>query len=157
MIEIPKNNQWIQTNRSDVFGNLVGTFNVDFMKNLGNTRVNRMIQTTSKTGGTSPNSDFTSYPIGFQIINSKIWTVAGSKVHQSGNVTAKTGFVVDATSGTPTDCDSTLSDILVTTLGGTQSLFVTANSKLYMVSSGSWSNTSFTGSGPWMMTAFLSL
>ena len=156
MIEIPQNNQWVQTNRSDVLGNLVGTLNVDFTKVLGNTRVNRMIQTTSQNNGSAPNASLTSYPVGFQIFNSKIWTVAGAKAHQSGTVTANSSFVVDATSGTPTDCDSTQSDILVTTLGGTGYLFVTANSKLYYVTSGSWSNTSFTGDGPWMMTAYAS-
>lgn len=161
-IEFPNKRQYIQTNRSDIFGNIVGTFNVDLMKILGKLRITRMLQTTSKTIGGVSNADLTSFPVGFVVFNMSgtisIWTAAGLKVHHSGNATAKSAFIVDATSNSPVDCDSTLSDILVTTVGGVSTLFVTANGKLYTLTT-SWTSKSMTlssaaTSGPWMMCAY---
>ena len=160
MITLPNNKQWTQSNLSDAQGSLVGTFNVDLTANLGRARVRRTIQTTRQT----VNIDLTNYPVGFKVFDSgaNIWTAAGSsgvgKTHKSASASANSVFLPDTTTGFPTDCDSTLSDIEVTAFGGATSyLCVTANSKLYYRSNGNWSNTSLlAGGGPWMMTAYAS-
>lgn len=148
-IRIPANNQWTQNNSSDILGMLQGTFNVDLNSMQGELGVTRTIQTTTQ----ATNTDMTSYPVGFVVYNdgtnTKLWTVAGSKAHSATNTT-KSSFAVDATSGTPTDCDSTYSDIALFK----NAIFITANQKLYIKTSGSWYSNAITGAGPWMMTAF---
>lgn len=155
MITIPTNSQWSQTNRSDILGSLVGTFNLDLTKVLGKTRVTRMIQTTTQV----TNTNLTNYPVGFKIYNDgavKLWTVAGSKVHSASNAT-RSAFAVDATSGSPTTCSSLASDIevfngalYVTTFDGT-------GDKIVKNLSGTWSTNAIglgAVSGTHMLTVY---
>lgn len=164
-IKIPNNNQYVQTNKSDIFGNIQGSFGLDLTSKLGELGVTRTLQTTSQANGGAPQSTLTSYPVGFVVHNdgssTKIWTAVGlsgtGKPHASASAVANAGFVVDATTGVPTDCDSTLSDISLITFSGGSSptLCVTANSKLYVRTTGNWTSTAITaGGGPWMMTGF---
>lgn len=154
MIELPIGGQWIQRNRGDMFGDLQGTFNLDFTKVLGKTRVTRMLQSTSQVSNVS----LTSYPVGFKVFTksgvTSIWTAAGAKVHVSASATPNSAFAVDATSSSPTDCDSTVSDIEVF---GT-SLYVSSASILNkLTAGGSWSTIgtlSGTSAIPHMMTIF---
>ncbi len=156
MIILPTQSQWVQRNRSDMFGDLLGSFNLDLTKNLGKLRVTKMLQTTSQTSDT----DMTAVPVGFKVFNdgtsTKIWTVAGSYVHSSASAIANAAFISDhgVTSGSPTDCDSTKSDIEIMSVSGTPTLFVTANQKLYKRTTGAWSSQSFSGDGPWPMTNY---
>lgn len=145
MIKLPPNGQWNQTNRSDILGSLVGSFNLDLTANLGNTLVNRMIQTTTQVTDTN----LTSYPVGFKAFGSSIVTVAGSYTHRIASNIITTPFTVNLSG--PTDCDSTSSDIEVFV----DSIYVTANQKLYKSSDGiSYGSTSFGASGPNMMSVF---
>lgn len=162
MIKIPANGQFIQTNRSDIFGSMVGSFNLDITTNFGKQRVTRTIQTASQNGNGTviSNSSLSNYPVGFRVFNdgggAKIWTVAGSRVHKSGSaISPAASFAVDATSGTPTTCNSEASDIEVFN----EALYVTTYSggdKLFKYT-GSWSENG-TGLGsqssPHMMTVY---
>lgn len=161
MIEIPSNKQFVQTNRSDVQGNIVGSFNLDLTRVLGQLKVNRMIQTTSKAN--TPNASMTSYPVGFKVFDTKIWTVAGFYVHGSASAVADAVFAVDGSSGSPIVCSSLYSDIEV--FNG--ALYVTTNNvlsdKIYKKASdggggGSWTtpgnNDLGASTGPHMMTAY---
>lgn len=161
MIEIPNNRQYVQTNKSDIFGNLVASFNLVLTKVLGKLRISRTIQTTSQ----SSVSTLTSYPVGFAVFNdgvsAKIWTVVGlsgvGKPHVSATAVPNASFIVDATASTPADCDSVFSDIITFGAGtATPKLYVMANSKLYQNSAGTWSSTSsnLSGGGPWSMTTY---
>lgn len=114
MIKIPQNSQFIQSNQSDVLGSLVGSFNLDLTTNLAKTRVTRTIRTTNQT----TNTDLTSYAVGFKIFNNgsstRIWTVAGSKVHSSPSaISPNSQFSADTTTSSPVTCNSTASDIEV--------------------------------------------
>lgn len=103
MTRIPPNYKWAQSNRSDLLGSLIGTFNVDFSIRLGATRVTRL---TAVTLGLD------SYPIGFEYLNDggsdKIFTVAGVNVYNNSGV-PNGNFSQDATG--PTTCSSSASDI----------------------------------------------
>lgn len=149
-ITIPQNGKLKQVNKSDILGNLQGSFCLNLTKILGKIRVTRMIQTTTQTLDT----DLTSYPVGFKVFNdgssTNIWTVAGSKVHVSVGAVANAQFSVDTITNTPVDCDSTLSDIEIFNGG----LYVTGNSKLYSRTTGNWGNVAISGAGPWMMTTY---
>lgn len=150
----PITRAWIQPNRGDIFGSLVGSFNIDLYSNIGKVRGTRTINNIF----TADDSDLTNYPVGFKSFNdgstSKIYTVAGTKVHSSATNTPNATFAVDSTSGTPVDCDSSLSDIETVSLGSVNYLCVTANSKIYYRSTGNWSSQSFSGAGPWIMSGF---
>lgn len=98
--------QYVQTNRSDVFGNLWSTFNLDFQSNLGVMRVApRMKLVTS----TADDSDF-GCPIGFKAFDTKIWTVAGTTVFKSNGLPSD-AFVEDASTGSVKTYDADYSDI----------------------------------------------
>lgn len=154
---IPKDNKWVQTNRSDIFGSLLGSFNLDLTKNVGKTRANRMLMTTTQTTNTS----LTAVPVGFKVFDDvggapKIWTVSGSFVHHNINDTTISPFIKDATASSPTDCDSTMSDIEIFVPSGssTPRLYVTSDAGLSQNSAGTWATNNFAGGGPWMMTVF---
>ncbi len=148
MIKLPP---WVQTNRSDALGSLVGSFGLDFYSNPPNIRTTRTITTQSGLSGV---------PIGFKQIPSGgeyIYTVAGTSVYVNQQTVVNGTFSVDTDTGTPTT-SSANSDI--ETYNG--SLYVTAasggNGKLYKNAlAGSWVNNNLIGTngdGPWMMTVF---
>lgn len=153
----PTNNMYLQTNRSDTLGNLMGTFNVNVTKNIGRLGVTRTIRTNTQS--TEPL--ISDYPVGFKVFTDSdgtlIWMVAGARVFKTSSFITNAIFGADVTNASaPTDSDSAVSDIEVADLGGTRTLFVTANSKLYKRTTGAWTNQSFTGGGPWMMTPYAS-
>jgi hypothetical protein len=89
MINIPNNKQWVQTNRSDVLGSLVGSFNLDLTTALTKTRVTRMLRTTGSIVG------FTA-PYAFKYLPSAgvIYVMAGTRVFQT-NGTVSTPLLID--------------------------------------------------------------
>lgn len=133
----PQTKIWQQTNKSDVLGSLRGSFNLDLTLNLGKTRTTGMLQTTFQ----ATNSDFTAPAVGYRYYLGKIWTVAGSKVH-SNSGTPKDPFTVDASTGTPTTCDSLYSDIEVSgdTTGSVLYVTTASNSVYYTTNGTLWSN-----------------
>lgn len=149
-MRIPQNKQWVQTNRSDVLGNMQGSFNLDLTKVLAKVHVTRMITNVS---------GLNSYPAGFAYFASAIYTVQGFA--QAGLVMATLAsgqpsslFSSVNVSGTPpTTVDSTLSDIKVFK----NNLYVTAFGKLFKFDGATWTNVNIgTGSeaGPWMMCVY---
>lgn len=158
MIELPVGGQWIQRNRGDMFGDLQGTFNIDYTKVLGKTRVTRMMKNII----TSDLSNLTSYPSGFAVYQSLIYTIAGTGVAGStvlvGGSQPNIPFTVMGVAGTPTGLDSNNSDIIV--FNG--NLYVTKatsgnNGLLYKFNGTSWSSATIVGNGPWMMCVYRNL
>lgn len=107
MIKIPQQ-KWIQTNRSDVLGNLWSTFNIDLQSNVGALRVSPRLRTVSTTGDLAN----LGCPTAFQYYGSAFRTVAGARVF-SGGATPNATFSQDAAAGTPTDCSADSSDLAV--------------------------------------------
>lgn len=132
--------KFIQTNRSDVLGNVVGTFNIDLESNLGKARTTRMVVTTT----TADDANFTDYPVRFVFFRAsssdKIWTVAGARVF-SNSGTTRSPFTLNTTSGTPTNCASDSSDIETFN----NSLYVTGGTSLYKLTSSTVWSTNATG------------
>ena len=158
MIKLPPNGQWKQVNRGDLLGSILGSFNLDLTINPPALRTTGMVVTTvsSTLGATTVDSDLTAAPAGFRffIANSanKIWMIAGSKVHSNSGV-VNGSFSVDATASSPTNLDSTKSDIEL--FNG--NLYVTGGTSLYkMTNTPTWSTngTGLSGSGTHMLCVY---
>jgi len=120
MITIPNTNrQYIQTNKSDILGNLYATFNCDFDRNVGNIALGKRLVINTRT---SDVAEITSYPVGFRYFyngtDSAYYTIAGASnvgyLFKGGSVLEPTGFskVTTGASGTPiATVDSTTSDL----------------------------------------------
>lgn len=169
MISIPgQSRKWVQTNMSDIIGNLFTTFGCDLtwnqgtirsgdamLLNINNTDVSTLFRaigfrTFSPDGGTTKN----------------IYTVAGDSYGSSASYVFKTSvtnpgtpnvaFTRDITAGAPTICSSDISDI---ELSGNQ-LYVSGGGKVFeLTSAGVWNNYSITadtgnGSNVHMMTSY---
>ena len=140
-MRIPRSSQFTQTNRSDIFGDLSGSFNLDLNTNVGKTRVNKMLTTTSGVDGV---------PVAIKSTGTLIYAVAGTKVYISAGLKANTSFTPDIAAGSPVDCDEG-SDLEIFLSG----IAVAANSKLYY-NNGSWTNNSLGFSGPYSMCVYAS-
>lgn len=168
MISFPKSPnsysapEWNQTNNSDINGSLFASFSLDLSENEGKLRIGRRLVANTLT---SDSANLTSYPVGFKYFpqssaNANIWTVAGGRVfHQAEGYPNGSGFIQDATTSTPTICDSTLSDIEVFNNAGTSELYVTTNTGTvyYLTSSASsWATVASFGGGssPTSLCAF---
>lgn len=158
MIQFPdKTKQFLQTNRSDTLGNLAWTFNIDPQSNLGRIRVSpRMLKITDTAG----DSDLTDAPAGFVYAApggiGKVWTVAGTKVHNNGLGSLYNTFSVDTTTNSPTTCSSDYSDIISYNNG----VYVSATNDIYYNTGGtSWSTigASLTGTLTHPMTVYANI
>lgn len=157
MIQIPgQNKQFNQNNKSDILGNIWSSFNLDLRSNFGRLRLSPRLMVSSSTEFVAT---ITSAPCAFKYFSIdggttyKYWTIAGTKVH-SGSSSLQGSFTADLTSGSPTTCDTTLSDMEL----AYGNLYVTVNeNKLYkLTSSGTWSNFALGSdiSVPRMMTVY---
>ena len=140
--KLPPNGQWTQLNVGDSNGSLWSTFNVDLTVKKGDVKVTRLITSES----TSSNLANLGTPIGFVKLDTgygfKYFTVAGSRVFSQLSTYTSSAFVQDATSGTPTTCSSTLSDII----NYNGYLYVsTSTNAVYKNTGSTWSN--FTAGG----------
>lgn len=153
MIQIPKDRKWIQTNSSDVLGNLFSTFGVDLSWNKGMMRsgdATFLNVNSADLVGLQCAVGFRSFTsIGINGGNQAIFAVAGGITGGTGNVyyTSGTGvpsttFIQDATSGTPTICTADVSDM---ELFGTN-LYVSGGGKVFeLTAGGTWNNYDITG------------
>lgn len=157
MITLPnrENRTWVQTNNSDVMGDIWASFNIDVNSNAGRMRAGkRLLLNTSSTDETN----MTGVAVGYRYFNNGVgnyyYTATGAKILKADASTGLFGnFVVDATGSAPTDLDSTKSDIEL--FNG--SLYVTnGGGKLYkLTSSNTWSTvTSSLNSGLQMMASY---
>jgi hypothetical protein len=145
MIPIPDQNkrQWVQTNQSDVMGNLFATFGVDLTSNIGKVRSGDLLYLVTN----STDQSNLGVPIGFKAFNASgvptIFTVAGSRVFKT-TVSYPSGAFIEV-SGTPTDCSSDYSDIEVFN----DVLYVTTTSKTVrtLSTSSAWSSFSAQATG----------
>jgi hypothetical protein len=140
MIKLPNDSKrLIQSNRSNLLGDIYSSFNLDLSSNLGKIKVSpRSLLTTSS--GTVENLGVAS---SFNILgtsgdaNYGIWTPAGARMFKNSGLIYG-NFTQDATTGTPTDLNSGSTNPDSEIYDG--SLFVTGNNKLYkLATTGNWS------------------
>src|SRR3990167_8443086 len=107
MIKLPPNSKWTQHNRSDVFGSVLSSWNLDLTTNEGKLRTSpRCVITTD---------DITNLgvAIGFERFNGDengFFTVAGDRVFSTTSIDAAAAFV--ESSGTATTHSSDTADIM---------------------------------------------
>lgn len=154
IIPDPQTKKLVQTNTSDILGNIWTSFNIDLTEQEGKIRVGKRMLINTNSDDVS---GFTSAPIGYRYFtvsgNNRIYKVAGGTVYYAGATASVHGnFIKDVSSGVPTNCDAN-SDIEV--FNG--SLYVTGGASLYKLdSSGTWSTngTSMNSGVPHMMSAY---
>lgn len=132
MIIIPNNKKWIQTNNSEVLGNIWASFNVDLSDNMGRLRIgSRLIVNTDDTD----DADL-GLPVAFRTIATKKFTIAGAKVFKSTTTSPQSNYTEDITSGVPTNLNSDYSDM--SSFNGY--LYISANStSVYKTDGSTWS------------------
>lgn len=98
----------LQNNRSDIYplGNLWATMSIDLESNLGAIRLTPRLKlnTSSATQATL------GVPVVFKYFDSKIWTIAGTRVFKTTGFTPDSPFTEDASTGAQTDYTSDESD-----------------------------------------------
>lgn len=149
-LKLPQNGQWIQSNRSDVLGNLQGTFNVDLTRILTKTHVTRMIKTTS---------GFNGVPVNFVLgADGLIYTFAGLYIYHTADAHTRSAFVQDSGTGTPNTGDSLYSDITLFNNIIYGSTYEGGGDRLVYGSSASWQYVTGLGqTGPHMLASFPAL
>jgi len=92
----PKNQnyQWLQTNRSDDFGSLWSTMNLDFQTNLGVIRLSQKLVTNT----TSSDDADLGLPVAFEFFSGIWWAICGTRVFKNTTGELTSSFVED-TSG----------------------------------------------------------
>lgn len=151
MIRYPLNKKYSQTNRSDVLGNIAWSWNIDPQSRLGKLRASPR---TLLLANTAVDSDLTDIPVGFKAYATKIYTVAGGKVHVAGSAdTLNVTFGAVGTSGAPTNqCSSSVSDLEIFN----DCLYVTTTGHTYKLSGSTWSDFAIGAgsSSPKMLTTY---
>lgn len=147
MILIPSTDKkFVQTNRSNVLGNLWSTFNIDLQDNLGLVQVGKRMKIVTKTGDT--NAANLGVATAFTAFTSKIVCLAGSRVFISNGLTPQMTFVEDSSTGARTDWSVDTDDLcnFNSTLVGLNM----AQGKLYSLdttSGGTWTTRSTIAGG----------
>lgn len=136
---LPTNGQWVQKNLSDSSGLLWSSFNLDLTRKQGDVKITRLIHNLS----TSTTESNMGIPVAFAKVNTTggfsptFWAVAGSRVFNTVTGLTSASFVQDATSGTPTVCNSGTSDLC----SAFSKLYVsTLSNVIYVNNAGTWSN-----------------
>jgi hypothetical protein len=111
MITIPtrESKKFIQTNRSDILGNLWATFNIDLQSNLGAIRVSPKLRVNTSTAN---DADF-GLPCAYAHFDGRMWAVAGTRIFKNTANNIIGSFSEDASSGVRTDYTATYSDLAV--------------------------------------------
>lgn len=151
---IPRNTIFNQNNYGDRLGDLWASKNIDLTSNYGKLKVSPRLLLNINT---TDDAQLDAPPCAFRFFTTpsyKIWAIAGSYVWNSTGG-PNTAFAQDATSGTPTSCNSDTSDM--EQLG--TNLFVTQASTTvkYLASDGTWNSATGTltnSSGLHQMTKF---
>lgn len=148
MIRIP-GKKWVQTNRSNLLGNLWSTFNIDLQSNLGAVRVSPRMKLNTSTDDVATLS---SNPIAIRYAFSKFWVMASARIFEGGDTPDNT-FAADDATDAQTDYNRYGDLELFNGL-----LFSTTDDDVWSSSGTAWTQrggaTSLTSSKPHLMTYF---
>lgn len=127
--------KYLQTNRSNVVGNLWSTFNIDLESNLGVMRIGTKLKLNTNTAGAAN----LGCPVAFREFDGRIFTIGGTRIFKNTADNVITAFVEDISTNAVTNYSPGLSDMDV--FNG--ELYTTSSSKLWSkVADGS-------GTGAW--------
>ena len=154
-MKIPPNNQWYQSNYSDILGSIYASFNLDLTSNKGQLRLGKRLLVNAATADTA---ELTSYAVGFRFFNGNYWTVAGASgtgyPFNCATISGVTPFakVVNGggITGLVTTFDSVYSDIEIAF--GTLHISNASGAKVYYSTDGvTWSSLTAGAAGDAMM------
>lgn len=91
--------KYIQTNRSDVAGNMVSSFGNDFQSNVGVLRISPRLLVNTNTADAS---GLNGYPVAFKYFDNQMWAIAGTNIFQNNGDLLTTSFVQNASTNVPT-------------------------------------------------------
>ena len=139
MIRIPNNNQWQQNNRSDLFGNIWSSFNLDLTSKMGVLKNTRMLNVVSQEG---TNETDIGLAVAFRYWNSQYWAATHGTPSLAG--TERTSFAIAALGSDPTTVSSLYSDMEVFN----EKLYISlSGTNLAKNTAGTWGTVTITGAG----------
>lgn len=147
MILIPNTDKkFLQSNRSDILGNLRATWNIDLQDNLGAIRIGQRMKIITKKGDTNATNMGIPGPI--VAFGSRIVSIAGTRVIISSKLAPDMTFAEDANTNFRTDWSSDSDDLC--NFNATLVGFNCAQGKLYSLSAatgGTWTTRSTISGG----------
>lgn len=107
MITLPdrKTKTWVQTNSSDVLGDIWASYNIDVNSNAGRMRLGKRILLNTATADQAN----LGLPIAFKAFASANYSICDTRVFVSGTNPPSSNF--SPVTGTPTDCSKNVSDL----------------------------------------------
>lgn len=106
---VTQNYRYLQSNRSDVLGNIWSSFNLDFQSNLGTLRLGKKLVTNT----TSDDDSDLGLPVAFEYFDARWWSICGTKVFKTSNLDLTTSFAVDTSTGYQTNYSILYSDLAI--------------------------------------------
>jgi len=141
-----KDKQYLQTNRSNILGNLWSSLNLDLESNLGAMRLGTRLKLNTST---ADDADL-GCPVAFKRFSTKIWAICGTRIFTNGGEPQMT-FTEDASTGAVTDYSSDYSDLEI--FNGL--LWSSTTDELLSCNGGTWtSRDTLTASTIHVMTYF---
>jgi hypothetical protein len=140
--------RFLQTNRSNIIGNLWSTFGIDLKTNVGVIRGgNKMVINTSATDDADLGR-----PTAFEYFADRWWAICGGRVFKNSSEHLTAGFSEDASTGAQTDFDPDESDLCLFN----ERLWATTTDNLYSKESntGDWTSRDALGSSVHKMAYF---
>jgi len=127
MIRIPTiERKFVQTNRSNLLGNLWSSWNIDLDSNPGAIRLGKRWKINTKSGDVGITADF-DVPVAFQPFDNFVFAICGGKVYKNGGQNLTSPFVADISTGVTADYTSSYSDMTIFS----DSLVTTTDTKVY--------------------------
>jgi hypothetical protein len=107
-IRIPnENKRLVQSNRSDILGNLWSTWNIDLQENIGRIRAGNKMKLVSSTADDAQ----LGVPVAFKDFDGRIFTICGGSVFKNSGSNITSAFAEDASSGAVTSYNADVSDL----------------------------------------------
>lgn len=151
--QIPtKDKKWIQANKSDVFGNLFSTWNMDFDIAQGKVRVSHRVRINTDSG------DDADLGVPWAFLRTaagtadQYWAGCGAVLFKTASTDPTAAFAQDAIASTPTTLSAISSDLVEFN----SAMIVSDTTDLHRLASGSWTANWWTGAGSLNQSALTS-
>ena len=145
-----KNKQYIQTNRSNILGNLWSTFNLDFQTNLGAMRLSqKLVINTSSTDDANLGR-----ASAFEYFDSRWFAICGTRVFKNTSESLVSAFSADASTGFQTNYGSDVSDLAIFDNRLWSTTATTLYSKVQGSGTGAWTSRDTLGTAVHKLSYF---
>lgn len=114
-LQPPNSGKVTQFNNSNILGDLWASFNIDLSENEGAFRIGKRLYINTSTADVT---EITGYPVGFAVLGSTKFTVAGASgtgyaFSNASNYPSAGTFAKITAANSPSACDCTYSDLIV--------------------------------------------